>query len=392
MTNRLDQILIAITAIATLCVVPFFLRFEKQHDGWSSESADAIAKMSKTERDDLQANAKRLKDQLPDEKREAVELIHAAMADPEVAERLDAYHDWYQGLDVIERDSIRSAPTVERKVAEIQGLLADAEGRDDGFYVDTDSRWIRKSKGADFADTLKKEIAIALNGPTRFWISDHEYDKILSVLIDAFPAQMQRDYSAQMSKVKSSATESERFRARANAVGHAMSSYIRTNRRSPKVPAEVASKVIAELEESETREALLGLSEEQQLVLIDRMKMQSMMDEFRFIRRFSPSDEEAAEYFATLTRAEQIELMGASVTLQRIRLKLMWLVNSEETPDDIRELAGQKLEDIKESRRGRGGRGGREGRPGGRRGPGGERGGDRRDGSKRPQRPDGPGK
>ena len=130
MSNNIDRVLIALTVVGTLCVVPFLLRFERSHPGWDAKAGDRIATMSQSEREDLLANRDRLKNDLSPEKRQAVEAIYTATADPEVAARLDAYDTWLQGISVAERDTIRSAETPDRQVAEVQSLLAASEERD----------------------------------------------------------------------------------------------------------------------------------------------------------------------------------------------------------------------------------------------------------------------
>ncbi len=406
MSNNIDRVLIALTVVGTLCVVPFLLRFERSHPGWDAKAGDRIATMSQSEREDLLANRDRLKNDLSPEKRQAVEAIYTATADPEVAARLDAYDTWLQGISVAERDTIRSAETPDRQVAEVQSLLAASEERD-GFYIDADDSRIRHY-GEEFVEQLTFDMASAELSP--LWVSDREYNEIITIFVDAFPEELREDFEDRISKVSAEANESALFRARSNAMGRVMLNHFRKHRasrgdgsrRELTLPWMTTAKVNATLnafEDSQKREALLSLSEQQKEAIVNAIGTKSM-DQFRFMRPYLPSDQQIKEYFLTLERDVRIELMGRSSRSQRIRLNLMYVASGgsesgdvePEIPEDIVDMANsimQQLSRFDSARRGRDGRGGRDGRDrGGRReSRSGDKGGPTRPRQERPHRP-----
>lgn len=387
--SRFDWCLIGITTVVTLCVVPWLLRFERTHSDWSPEAAEALAAMSEDERSDVAANYERLHNQLSNEKRERVEAIHASIGqDPQLASVMERFHDWLQELDITERDSIRSADTIEAKVAEVQSLLAEELVDEESFEVnfDPDDSRMRMFHSEEFIDKLRQ--ALRENSISRLRISNREFDGIVDVLVATFPVEMRARFGELTSDMRPGIDDSERYRLRARG----LMSTLRDQRRSREwMTPEIAGRIFDRLDDSEFRQRVKALDPDQQRVLAMLIVLRGG-DQFRNLGRYFPSESQAAEIFTQLDRKKQIELMGLSPTWSRMRLNLMFVAQSSDVPEDIAAFARSVLSGMERwrSHRGRSGRRGgsgrgssngrnrsgrgedRGGRPGGR-GPGGPR-------------------
>lgn len=377
MSKSFDRIVIVLVTGITLCVVPYLLRFERTHAGWSASNAEVIEQMSATEREDLLANAKRFNADLTPEKRTVIEEMHDAVSDPETNERFNTYHDWLQELDVGGRDKIRSADSVDDKLTAVQMLIADAEQRAQGFSVNFDDWRIRRTQGDDFVDKLKEDLEVA--GLDSVWVSDREHNAMIGVIAGYLPDDAKKEYEASLKGLPAGASEEESYRFRSNALGTAMWNWVRKRRKPPEPNPEAIDQVLDELEDSQTRDALKQLSIDQKRVLVAIMQFRSM-DQFRFLVPYLPSDTEVAAFYAGLDRDDQIAHMQMYPTDSRRRLTLMFLAaNPNETiPNDIQDMAKSMLQRIdrmsrESERRGGPGRGRRHGDRsdrGERRGPG----------------------
>lgn len=361
MSKHFDRALIVTTVVATLCVVPLFLRYERTHD-WNAEGSEVIANMSESEREDLLAGEKRLAE-LPDDKRATVVALHAASADPETASTLDAYDEWLQGLGIVERDAIRSAPTTERTVAAVQTLLSEAEDRANGFYIEPED-WRIRFYGSEFVEQLQLDMTMDELSP--LWVSDREYGEMIMILADALPHDLRGVFDERLEKLSPSANSSTRLRARNAAMARAMSMHFRKQRsrrqksrnrfQSLPLSAETVDAAVRVFEDSRIREGLLKLEDRQKEAIVNAIWARCI-DQFRFIKPYLPTDKEVQVFYTQLDRSVQIKMMGVSSL--RTRLNLMFVaaggINSEaaspdaepDIPTDIVDMATSVLEQIK---------------------------------------------
>jgi hypothetical protein len=378
MSKTFDRILIAGVAIATVCIVPTLLRFERSHDDWSEDSAKQIEEMTQNERSDLKANAERLQSKLSEEKREAVRSIHDAVGDPKTAKRFEAYHAWLQELDVVERDSVRSTGSTEKKVTRIQNLLSDEETRSQGFTIDIDDWRIRRFRGEEFARKLKADMEKA--GVGSLWISDREYDAMLTVMVKGFPKQIQDEFQQSIANLKPDATEEEQWRLRSNAMGSALFRWMEKERSPAPFEDEYVDLVLNQIEESSTREPIQNLTAEQKSTLVGILRFRSLD-----LSVYFPTDAQVKTFYTSLTRPEQIELMPLSPGIARKRINLMYVASKEDVPSELQDMAKSMLERFDRGMRESGGRGGRRGSRGDRGDRGGPRGDRDRERERRPQ-------
>ncbi|MFK7822235.1 MAG: hypothetical protein AB8G99_26300 [Planctomycetaceae bacterium] len=341
MSKSFDRILIAVVAIGTLAIVPNLFRFERTHGDWSEENAKRIALMSENQRSDLKANAQRLNSKLSEEKREAVRAIHEAVADPGTSERLDAYHAWLQDLDIVERDSVRSSDSIEKKVTQIQNLMSDEEQRSQGFAINLDDGRIKRFRGEEFTSQLKFDMEQA--GIDSLWISDREYDAMLDVMVEGYPEEIQAEFKRGLADLAPDAPDAERFRLRSNALAAAMFQWMQKKQSPAPFDEKFVDPVIDQIEESAVREPLKQLTDEQRSTLVGIMRYRSL-DRSRFLAVYFPSKPDVAAFYKELPRAEQIQLMSISAHYMRPRLNLMYVARKENVPDDIREMAESILE------------------------------------------------
>lgn len=367
-SKSLDGAIIFAATVVTLIAVPAMLRFERTHADWSTETSAAVAAMSAGEREDLEANYNRLRKQLTEDKRNAVMAVHGAVTqDTGLAARLENYHEWLQELDVVERDSVRSADSVERKVATIQSLLAEAEERFNGFYVDADDWFIRR-RGAEFAAEL--QIDLEMDGLRPLWITSREYDRMVDIFVKAFPQKVQSAFNETAGKIDPNEVESERFRLRAAAMRKAMFDFsMKTGDRSIlSLSADTVENALNEIEDSEKREKLKALNAEQKEAIVHAIRIHGL-NPFQGLERYFPNDRQAEEFFLSMDRKAQIKLMAVSTDTergslsQRQRLNLTYITENDQAPEDIRNLAESILKQSNRSHRSRGGGGRRGGRP-----------------------------
>ncbi len=390
-SKAFDRVIIGGTVLLTLCAVPFFLRYENTHKDWSAESSAAIASLSEGEREDLAANFSRLHNQLTDEKRIAVQEIHSeASADPEFSARLESYHDWLRELGVVDRDSIRSASTAEKKVAVIQTLMADSEEKLNGFFIDAGDF---EHKGEDFVKQLQKDLKDSELIP--LGITNREYGLMVDVFVSVFPDESKAAFSAAVREIDEDLIESEKLRLRTAAMRSVMVDYFRKARdrsRGPdkrrssitKIPDGLPDQAFALIEDSEKREKLKALAPEQKKAILSAIRFYGL-NPYQPMQRYAPDDRAAQDYYASLTRAQKIKLMATPTNRSRRglgRLDLMYIEQNEEAPEDIRSFAASILSRIdnpraRSGRRSRGGddrdrgkRGERRGGKGGGPGPG----------------------
>ena len=400
-SKAFDRVIIGGTVVLTLCAVPFFLRYENTHKDWSAESSAAIASLSEGEREDLAANFSRLHNQLTDEKRIAIQEIHSEVtADAEFSERLETYHDWLRELGVVDRDSIRSASTAEKKVAVIQTLMADSEEKRNGFFIDAGDRYF-KYKGEDFVKQLQEDLKNSELSP--LWITNREYGLMVDVFVSVFPDELKAAFNAAVREIDEDLIESEKLRLRTAAMRSVMMDYFRKardrsrgsdKRRSSitKIPDGLPDQAFALIEDSEKREKLKALTPEQKKAILSAIRIYGL-NPFQPMQRYAPDDRGAQDYYASLPRDQKIKLMAMPTNRsrrgfgQRQRLDLMFIEQNEEAPEDIRSFAASVLSRI-DNPRDREPRSGRRPRGGDDRGP---RGGDDRDRGKRGERRGGKG-
>ena len=393
-SKTFDRAIIVGTVLLTLCAVPFFLRYENTHRDWSAQSSAAIASLSEGEREDLAANFIRLHNQLPDEKRVAIQQIHAeVIADPEFSERLETYHDWLRELGVVARDSIRSASTAEKKVTVIQTLMADDEENFNGFFINAGDRFFKRN-GEDFVKQLQEDLTDSELSPLR--ITNREYGLMVDVFVSVFPDEVKAAFNAAVKEIDEDLVESEKLRLRTAAMRSSMMDYFRKARdRSrgsekrrfsiTKIPDGLPDQAFAVIEDSQKREKLKALAPAQKKVLLSAIRIYGL-NPFQPMQRYKPDDREAQAYYAGLTRDQKIKLMAMPTNRsqrgfdsQRERLNLMFVEQNEDAPEDIRSFAASVLSRIDNREL----RPGRRSRAGDDRGP---RSGDDRDRGKRGDR------
>jgi hypothetical protein len=403
-SKAFDRVVIGGTVLLTLCAVPFFLRYENTHKDWSAESSAAIASLSEGEREDLAANFSRLQNQLTDEKRLAIQAIHSKVTtDPDFSARLESYHDWLRELGVVDRDSIRSASTAEKKVAVIQTLMADSEEKRNGFFIDAGDRYFGR-KGEDFVKQLQEDLKDSELSP--LWITNREYGLMVDVFVSVFPDELKTAFSAAVREIDEDLVESEKLRLRTAAMRSVMMDYFRKSRDRSRgsdkrrssitqIPDGLPDQAFAVIEDSEKREKLKALAPEQKKVILSAIRIYGL-NPFQPMQRYKPDDRAAQDYYASLTRDQKIKLMAMPTNRsrrgfgQRERLDLMFIEQNEDAPEDIRSFAASILSQIDNRRDARSGRGGRP-RGGDDRGPRG--GGDDRDrGKRRGSKGGGPGR
>ncbi len=391
-----NWLILLLGAIAAIGIVPLFLGFEQTHADWSAESSNALIELSENERNDLNASYKQFNTKLEAADRDRMNEIHAIVkSKPGREALLDRYDEWYQQLSPFERDQINSAKSMEDRISIIEDLLATEEVERGTVMVELREDRLRMSDGgrrkADSEETVARvnELLMELHSMqiSQLSVTTREFDAMVDVILAQLPPKARKAFNERVAEKTTPGADAESVRR--VRTGSLMPAFFSLGVEEIRKRGmfwkwdKLHTSILDCLEDSPVRESLKSLTPDQQQTVVGTMVMR-LIENVYDLSPFYPSDVQFKEFFAGLDREVQIKMLPMSPETSKRRVRLMYLQQTQDMPEDIREMAERMLYFL-DRRRERGSGRGNSGRGKSSRGSSRNRGGRR--GEQRPQRP-----